>query len=241
MSLTNALDFTGKHVLITGASDGIGYGMANAFLDAGARVSVTGTKEAANYSNDFSKMNFYQLKVEDSAAIEDLVTKFDQLDVLINSVGLVLYKKQEFERDIFEKILTINLTGVMHLCTAFHDLLAVAEGNIINLDSVAGIRAIPSNPAYSASKAGLAHLTKSLAKRWGSHGIRVNGIAPGLIPTKLTTNQSGAEQEKEFVTRCPLGRFGTVEDIAGGALFLASPLAAYVTGHTVVIDGGLII
>ena len=107
------------------------------------------------------------------------------------------------------------------------------------MDSVAAIRPALNNPAYSASKAGLVQLTKALAMKWGRRGVRVNCVAPGMVPTKLTANQSSPEQEAQFVKSCPLGRFGTPEDIAGAVIFLASPLAAYVTGHHLVVDGGL--
>ena len=239
MSLINALDFDGKKVLVCGASDGIGYGVAKAFLEAGADVSITGTRTADAYDNDFSGMQFHTLDIQDPAMITELATKFDSLDVLVNCIGSVLWKKAEFEREGFEKILSINLTGAMQLCTEFYDLLEASGGNIVNLDSVVSIRPALNNPAYSASKAGLVQLTKALAMKWGRNGIRVNSVAPGMVPTKLTANQSSPEQEEQFNKSNPLGRFGTPRDIAGGVLFLASPMAAYVTGQQLVIDGGL--
>lgn len=237
--MKNVLDFEGKIVLITGASDGIGYGIAQAFLEAGATVHITGTRTKMDYENDFSGMFFHSLNVENGEAIEDLAKEITRLDVLINCVGTVLYNKQEFERTGFEKIININLTGVMHLCTAFFQHLEKSSGNIINLDSVVAVRPALNNPAYTASKAGLMQLTKGLAMKWGRKGIRVNGIAPGMVPTKLTANQTGEVQEAAFKKRNPIPRFGTPQDIAGGALFLASALASYVTGQHLVIDGGL--
>lgn len=239
MSLVNALDFSGKKVLVCGASDGIGYGVAKAFLEAGAEVSITGTRREGDHDNDFSGMQFHSLDIQDEAAISALAAKFDSLDVLVNCIGSVLWKKAEFEREGFEKILTINLTGAMQLCTEFFPLLEASKGNIVNLDSVVSIRPAPANPAYSASKAGLVQLTKTLAMKWGRNGIRVNSLAPGMVPTKLTVNQSSEEQQAEFAKANPCGRFGTPQDIAGGVLFLSSPLAAYVTGHQLVVDGGM--
>lgn len=239
MSLVNALDFSGKKVLVCGASDGIGYGIARAFFEAGASVSITGTRQADDYENDFNGMTFYSLNIQDPSSIEALVKNFEELDVLVNCVGSVLWKKAEFEREGFEKILSINLTGAMQLCTEFYPLLESSGGNIINIDSVVSIRPAPANPAYSASKAGLVQLTKTLAMKWGRNGIRVNGLAPGMVPTKLTVNQSSPENEAQFAKANPVGRFGTPEDIAGGVLFLASPMAAYVTGHQLVVDGGM--
>ena len=239
MNLQNALNFSGKKILITGASSGIGYGIAKAFVAAGASVHITGTRTKADYDNDFTAMTFHSLNAAHGEEVEALAKTIQELDVLINCVGTVLYKKQEFERAGFEKILNINLTGVMHLCTAFYPHLERSGGNIINLDSVVAIRPAINNPAYTASKAGLKQLTKGLAMKWGRKGVRVNAIAPGMVPTKLTANQAGAEQEAAFKKISPIQRFGTPQDMAGGALFLASPLAAYVTGHHLVIDGGV--
>jgi 3-oxoacyl-[acyl-carrier protein] reductase len=234
-----ALDFSGKQVLVCGGSDGIGYGVAQAFLRAGADVAITGTRRAEDYANDFSGMRFYTLNIKDAEAISALASQFETLDVLVNCIGSVLWQKAEFERSGFEEILAINLTGAMQLCTEFYPLLTASQGNIVNLDSVVAIRPAPANPAYSASKAGLKQLSKSLAMKWGRKGVRVNALAPGMVPTKLTANQTSPEQEAAFIQANPLGRFGTPEDIAGGVLFLASPLAAYITGHHLVIDGGM--
>ncbi|MFK7730098.1 MAG: SDR family NAD(P)-dependent oxidoreductase, partial [Pseudomonadales bacterium] len=178
------------------------------------------------------------LDIQNPHAITELAAKFETLDVLVNCIGSVLWKKAEFEREGFEKILSINLTGAMHLCTEFYPLLEASNGNIVSLDSIVSIRPALNNPAYSASKAGLVQLTKSLAQKWGRRGIRVNSVAPGMVPTKLTVNQSSPEQEQAFQKANPIPRFGTPQDIAGGVLFLASPMAAYVTGQQLVIDGG---
>jgi 3-oxoacyl-[acyl-carrier protein] reductase len=168
MSLVNALDFSGKRVLVCGGSDGIGYGVATAFFEAGATVSITGTRSANSYDNDFSNFTYHQLNVQDEVTITELASQFDALDVLANCVGAVLWKKAEFERSGFEKILSINLSGAMQLCTDFYPLLAQSKGSIINIDSVASINAAVNNPAYSASKAGLVQLTKVLAKKMGT-------------------------------------------------------------------------
>ena len=166
MSLVAALDFTDKHILVCGGSDGIGYGVATAFYEAGATVSITGTRSADSYDNDFSHFTYYQLDVQDEAAITQLASQFEALDVLANCVGAVLWKKAEFERSGFEKILSINLSGAMQLCTEFYPLLAKSQGSIINIDSVASINPAVNNPAYSASKAGLVQLKK----RWQKNG-----------------------------------------------------------------------
>ena len=239
MNLTQALDFSRQQVLVCGGSDGIGYGIARAFEAAGATVAITGTKERSQYDNDFTGLTYYRLDVQDANAITELARCFSTLNVLVNSAGAVLWKKAEFEREGFEKILSINLSGAMQLCTEFHDLLAANGGSIVHVDSVASLSPAVNNPAYSASKAGLVQLTKALAKKWGADGIRVNTIAPGMVPTKMTKNQSSPEQIEAFSKMNPIGRYGTPDDMAGAALFLVSPLASYVTGQQLVVDGGL--
>ena len=238
MTAAEQLDFSGKRVLVCGGSDGIGYGVAQMFSSAGAQVAITGTKEASEYPRDFASWSYFRVDLNQSESIEALASKFDRLDVLVNCVGSVLYQQGEFERSGFERIITINLTGAMHLYTMMLPLLQVSRGCIVSLDSVASIRPAWNNPAYSASKAGLVQLTKSLAKKWGKKGVRVNTVAPGLVPTKLTANQVTPDQEAAFAATCPVGRFGRPEDIAGAVLFLASPLASYITGEQIVVDGG---
>ena len=238
MTAAEQLDFSGKRVLVCGGSDGIGYGVAQMFSSAGAQVAITGTKEASEYPRDFASWSYFRVDLNQSESIEALASKFDRLDVLVNCVGSVLYQQGEFERSGFERIITINLTGAMHLYTMMLPLLQVSRGCIVSLDSVASIRPAWNNPGYSASKAGLVQLTKSLAKKWGKKGVRVNTVAPGLVPTKLTANQVTPDQEAAFAATCPVGRFGRPEDIAGAVLFLASPLASYITGEQIVVDGG---
>lgn len=233
------LDFSNSNVLVTGGSDGIGYGIARAFSVAGARVTITGTRNADAYERDFSGLRFLQMDCSRPESVEELATAVPRLDTLINCVGKVSFGGAEFVRDEFEKVLAVNLTGVLNLCTVFRDRLAATGGSIVNLDSVVARVPAKNNPAYSASKAGLVQLTKALAVKWGSLGIRVNGIAPGLVPTKLTTKQLSGEYQEQFNRIVPLRRVGTVDDIAGVALFLASPLAAYMTGQSIVVDGGI--
>jgi len=236
---SEALNFTGKQVLVTGGSDGIGLAIARAFREAGARVTVTGTRSRESYEADFTGLAYEIVDVTNPASVDRVAEAVTALDVLINCVGTVLYREQEFTREGFERVVSVNLSGVMHLCTGFKDALAQRQGCIVNVDSAVARIAAAANPAYSASKAGLVHLTAALAARWGRAGLRVNGIGPGLVPTKLTANQMSSEAEARFRRIAPLGRMGTPEDIAGVALFLASPLASYVTGQSLAVDGGV--
>lgn len=238
-------DFTGKNVVVVGGSSGIGNGIAQAFRLRGARVHVWGTRAAAaDYDpaegSDLAELGYSCVDVGDAGAIEDAAVPFANLDVLVLCQGTVIYKRGEFERPGWDRVMAINLDSVMNCARKFHPALGAAQGSVIVVSSIAGFKANIGNPAYAASKAGAISLTKSLAQAWAGEGIRVNGIAPGLVDTKLTKVTTGNPQRLAgSLARIPQGRLGTPADMAGAALFLASPLAAYVTGHTVIVDGGL--
>ena len=238
-------DFTGKNVVVVGGSSGIGNGIAQAFRLRGARVHVWGTRAAAaDYDpaegSDLAGLGYSCVDVGDAGAIEDAAVPFASLDVLVLCQGTVIYKRGEFERPGWGRVMAVNLDSVMNCARRFHTALGAARGSMIVVSSIAGFKANIGNPAYAASKAGAISLTKSLAQAWAGEGIRVNGIAPGLVDTKLTKVTTGNPQRLAgSLARIPQGRLGTPADMAGAALFLASPLAAYVTGHTVIVDGGL--
>jgi 3-oxoacyl-[acyl-carrier protein] reductase len=238
-------DFTGKTVLVVGGSSGIGNGIAHAFKERGAAAHVWGTRAkesdyADSEGSDLSGLEYTQVDVSDPDAIEAAPKPAEGLDVLVLCQGTVQYKRAEFERPGWDQVMAINLDSLMHCARKFEAALEAAKGSIIIVSSVAGFKANIGNPAYSASKAGAVSLTKTLGQAWAREGIRVNGIAPGLVPTKLTevtmANPARAEASLKAI---PTGRFGSPEDMAGVALFLASPLAAYVQGQTIVADGGL--
>ena len=240
----NELDFTGKHVLVIGGSSGIGNGIARAFLDRGAVVHVWGTRERKeDYSPEegsvLEGLHYHKVDVLRSEELAAYEPPFESLDVLVQSQGLVLYRRAEFNLPEFRRVIETNLNSVMACAMKFHGLLAAARGTMIILSSVAAFLATRGNPAYNASKAGVLGLTRSLGQAWAADGIRVNGIAPGLVETKLTRVTTG-DQSRLAATlqRIPLGRMGTAEEMAGVALFLASPLSSYIVGQTIVADGG---
>ncbi|MEL7189665.1 MAG: SDR family oxidoreductase [Pseudomonadota bacterium] len=243
--MTNPLDFTGKRVLIIGGSSGIGNGMAQSFRTAGAEVHVTGTRpDEGDYleaeDSDFTGLTYHQLNVMDRDAVTDLPDAMAEPDVLIQSQGIVRYKRAEFAREGWDDVVDVNLNSVMDVARAFHSALADTGGTMIVVSSVAAFKSTIGTPAYAASKAGAASLVKTLGEAWARDGIRVNGIAPGLVPTKLTAvSTQHPERMASYLNRIPLGRAGTPEDMAGAALFLASSLSAYMTGQTLVVDGGL--
>ncbi|MFL0355892.1 SDR family NAD(P)-dependent oxidoreductase [Erythrobacter sp. GH1-10] len=243
--MTDPLDFTGKRVLVIGGSSGIGSGIAQGFRGRGAEVTVTGTRpDAGDYleaeDSDFRGLAYRQLDVTDRDAAGALAEAIGPVDVLVLSQGIVHYGRKEFGREGWDEVIDVNLNSVMDVARAFHDDLAARGGTMIVVSSVAAFKSTLGNPAYGASKAGAASLVKSLGEAWARDGVRVNGIAPGLVPTKLTTVTTEHPERREGALRSiPLGRMGTPEDMAGAALFLASPLSAYMTGQTLVVDGGL--
>ncbi|HTB04273.1 MAG TPA: SDR family oxidoreductase [Bradyrhizobium sp.] len=243
----NELDFGGKQVLVVGGSSGIGNGIAQAFRVRGARVAVCGTRASpADYSpaqgSHLEGLDYAQLDVGDPAAIENFKPAFERLDVLVLAQGAVIYKRGEFEMAGFRKVLEVNLMSLMACAGKFHDMLGESKGTLIIVSSTAAYHSTKGNPAYNASKTGAVGLTRTLAQAWAEDGIRVNGIAPGLVDTKMTkVTTSNPKRLEGAIARIPLKRLGTPADMAGAALFLASPLSAYIVGQTLVVDGGLIL
>ncbi|HEX5377912.1 MAG TPA: SDR family oxidoreductase [Phenylobacterium sp.] len=241
----NDLDFTGKTVLVVGGSSGIGNGIAHGFRQRGADVHVWGTRPTAKHyegteGSDLSGLTYASVDVADRAQIEREAPRLPRLDVLVLCQGTVVYKRGEFEPAGWDRVMAVNLDSLMDISRAFHDRLAAAKGSIIIVSSVSGFQSNRGNPAYAASKAGAVSLTKTLGEAWARDGIRVNGLAPGLVATKLTAVTTEHPDRMAGALRAiPAGRIGTPEDMAGAALFLASPLAAYVAGQTLIVDGGL--
>jgi 3-oxoacyl-[acyl-carrier protein] reductase len=243
----NELDFSSKQIVVVGGSSGIGNGIAQAFRARGARVQVCGTRaDAGDYSSadgsDLAGLDYAQLDVSDAQAIEAFQPCFDRLDVLVLAQGAVIYRRGEFEMAGFRKVLEVNLISLMACAGKFHPMLKASRGSLIIVSSTAAYHATKGNPAYNASKTGAVGLTRTLAQAWAEDGIRVNGIAPGLVDTKMTkVTTSNPKRLEGAIEKIPLKRLGTPADMAGAALFLASPLASYIAGHTLVVDGGLIL
>jgi len=234
-------------VLVVGGSSGIGNGIAQAFRAHGARVHVWGTRAAASdyrkdEGSDLEGLGYAQVDVSDFDAIRRLEPGFERLDVLVLCQGMVIYKRGEFRIDGFRKVVDVNLNSLMACAEKFHPMLAASKGSLITVSSTAAYHATVGNPAYNASKTGAVGLTRTLAQAWAPDGIRVNGIAPGFVATKMTRVTTDNPQRLEAArARIPIGRLGTPQDMAGVALFLASPLSAYVVGQTIPVDGGLIL
>ena len=243
----NELDFSGRQVLVVGGSSGIGNGIAQAFRAKGAKVAVCGTRNSAgDYSPDegshLDGLDYSQLDVSSAQAIESFKPSFETLDVLVLAQGAVIYRRGEFEMAGFRKVLEVNLISLMACATRFHAMLRAARGSLIIVSSTAAFHSTMGNPAYNASKTGAFGLTRTLGQAWADDGIRVNGIAPGLVDTKMTkVTTANPKRLDGALERIPLKRLGTPADMAGAALFLASPLASYIIGQTIVVDGGLVL
>lgn len=238
-------DFTDKNVLVVGGTSGIGNGIAHAFRTRGATVEVWGTRASAgDYDaadgSDLSGLAYQQVDVGSPDAIAAVSLHIGEPDVLVLSQGIVAYKRAEFEREGWDQVMAVNLDSLMHISEKFRAPLSERKGSIIIISSVSGVKANIGNPAYAASKAGAISLTKSLGQAYARDGIRVNGVAPGLVDTKLTkVTTDNPDRLKGALRSIPLRRTGQPEEIAGGVLFLASPLASYVCGQTIFIDGGM--
>ncbi|MFQ3664558.1 MAG: SDR family oxidoreductase [Sphingomonadaceae bacterium] len=240
-----SLDFAGKTVLVAGGSTGIGNAAARAFRKAGAIVHVTGTRASPeDYAGTDACLNglsYHPLDFADQAAIAALAAAIPRLDVLVVAGARVFYQRQEFDPERFAEVLDTNLTGPMRLAVAFRPhLKAAGAGAIVMVGSVASFRGVIAQPAYSASKGGLLTLTRSLAMAFGRDNIRVNLVAPGLVRTKMTAvTFERPERVRATEAAVPLGRVGEPEDLAGPILFLASDAARYVTGTSLIVDGGM--
>jgi len=248
--VTNAVtfDFGGSSVVVTGGTSGIGFAVASAFRDAGARVTITGTRaSAADYDVDLEGFAFHRLQLTEPSSVDAFVASLDAVDVLVNNAGANFPGgRDEWEPDTFTTAIALNLTGPMRLTMGCEPLLAQSRldggASVISMVSASAFRNVPLVPGYAAAKAGLKNLTANLAERWWNAGIRVNAVVPGVIDTPMTEPMSAFPELKAAeLARIPAGRFGTPDEIVGAVLFLASSAASYITGHVLAVDGGYLI
>ena len=240
-------DLTGKTALITGASGGIGGAIARALHGAGATVALSGTREAplqALAADLGERAHVLPCNLSDPAAVEALPKQaaevMGRVDILVNNAGIT--RDNLFMRmsdDEWQSVLDVNLTATMKLCKGvLRGMMKARWGRIVNISSVVGATGNPGQGNYAASKAGMIGMSKSLAYEVASRGITVNAVAPGFIETAMTDKLTD-EQKSAILTQVPVGRMGTPEEIAASVLFLASPEAAYMTGATLHVNGGM--
>lgn len=240
-------DLTGKNALITGASGGIGGAIARALHAAGASVVLSGTRvEPLQALADElgERAHVLTCNLSDMAAVEALPKQaaevLGSVDILVNNAGIT--RDNLFMRmsdDEWQSVIDVNLTATMKLCKGvLRGMMKARWGRIVNISSVVGAIGNPGQGNYAASKAGVVGMSKALAYEVASRGITVNAVAPGFITTAMTDKLTD-EQKSGLLTQVPAGRMGSPEEIAAAVLYLASPEAAYVTGATLHVNGGM--
>jgi len=247
------LDLDGKVAVVIGGTSGIGRAIAHGLAQAGADVIPTSRRaeQVETAASEIEALGRRTLRltsdVSDRSSLQDvlkeIVNAFKKVDILVNSAGRTKRAPTiDFSDEDWNAIMDTNLTGTLRACQIFgRHMIERQYGRIINIASLSTFVALYEVAAYSASKAAVASLTKSLAVEWASHGVCVNAIAPGVFRTALNQKLlDESERGREFLLRTPMKRFGKVEELAGAAVFLASDAASFVTGEILTVDGGFL-
>lgn len=241
-------DYTGSDVLVTGATSGIGLGIAEAYREAGARVTITGTKpDASSYKADLAGFRYLQLDVTNDSDVDRVAQSVPRVDILVNNAGIGWVGggqgEREYEPEIFERAIRMHLLSpyrLAHACQPKLSKSALPGGaSVIGIASEASFFGIEVVPGYGAGKAGIVQMTKTLGIHWAKENIRVNAVAAGLTESGMTSWMlDKPEWMAPTLARTPLGRVGQPLDVAGSVLFMTSAAASYITGQTIIVDGG---
>jgi NAD(P)-dependent dehydrogenase (short-subunit alcohol dehydrogenase family) len=247
------LELNGRTAVVIGGTSGIGRAIAHGLAEAGADVVCTSRRveQCETAAGEIEERGRRTIRcasdVSSRESLQELlyetVRALGKVDILVNSAGRTKRAPTvDFSEDDWNDIIETNLTGALRACQVFgKHMLERGYGRIINIASLSTFVSLFEVAAYSASKAAVASLTKSLAIEWAKHGVNVNAIAPGVFRTALNQKLlDESERGREFLTRTPMGRFGKVEELAGAAVFLASEAASFVTGEVLVVDGGFL-
>jgi len=245
----NLFDLAGRVAIVTGGNGGIGLGMAKGLAAAGASVMIAARdakKAEAALAELGARAAFVATDVTDAAAckamVDATVAKFGRLDILIANAGMSIRKQPEtFTPEEWQRVLDVNLNGPFFCCQAAYPAMKEAGGGkIVHIGSMTSIFGAPFAAPYSSTKGGVVQLTKALATAWAKDNIQVNCVLPGWIDTALTRNarRDVAGLHERVLARTPAGRWGVPDDFAGTAVFLASKASDFVTGATLLVDGG---
>ncbi len=251
MSILDKFKLDGKVALVTGASVGLGQAMAVALAEAGATVAAHchhdgEADETCSQVESLGRKSFAVAgdmadKATPARLVEEVIAKFGRIDILINNAGMIRRTPAvDFSEEDWSTVLEVNLSSVFRLSQAAgRKMIEQGSGKIVNIASLLSFQGGITVPAYTASKSGVAGLTKALANEWAKHNVNVNAIAPGYMATNNTTALRADEtRNRQILERIPANRWGEPDDLAGAAVFLASSASDYLQGHLLVVDGG---
>ena len=235
-----------KKILITGATGGIGNALVKKFLSLDATVLATGTnnEKLESLKKEFPKINILKFDISDHSKIENFIEEASShltgLDVLVNNAGITMDNLSlRMKNDEWQKVIDINLSSTFYLCKyAIKKMLRNKHGRVVNISSIVGHTGNLGQSNYSASKAGVVAMSKSLAIEYAKKNITVNCVSPGFIQTKMT-DKIDEKMKEILIARIPMSRLGTAEDVSNTVAFLSSDAASYITGETIHVNGGM--